>query len=400
MCPSYQATKQEIHSPRGRANLIREYLTQRESECEIKVGLDEVVEALSWCLSCKSCKSECPSNVDISKMKGEIMALYHQKMGFSFRDRLFLRFGLMNRIISLWPSGYNWLISTSLIKKALHSVGGITSKRMLPKLSSTTLQKGYSRLMKEEGRTHQNGRRVILLNDEFTNHYSSDVGEKAILLLMKLGYSVELLTVSESGRVHLSKGDIKGAKDILNKLIVRLKSYSNLTIPIVGLEPSIILTFRDESLDLASTQNRADAHELAKQCVTFEEFIALEYDKGLITPSQFTTSKKTLHFHGHCYQKVLEREGVIRKILSIPKNYSVNEINSGCCGMGGSFGYDEKHYELSKNIAELVLLPTIRKTDVTDTIVTSGFSCKHQIEGLIDRKVKHPAEILFEALLK
>ena len=400
MCPSYQATKEEFLSPRGRANLIREYLSENGVFPQQSVKLQEVVDSLKLCLSCKACKSECPSNVDIAKLKVELLSLYQKENGYSLRSRIFLNFGNLSRFFSYSPRVYNWIISRSIIKYMLSNILLIAPQRTLPQLSMRSLQKISSRLAKRNSNASSTAKKVALFNDEFTNHYTSSVGEKAILLLQKLGYEVELFSVRESSRTALSMGNLVRAKQIINKNMEMMSPFVREKMPIIGLEPSAILTFRDEALDLATTENIHLATSLRSLCVTFEEFIASEHENGAIRREQFTQEKREICFHGHCYQKALEKPDVIQQILSIPQNYKVSEINSGCCGMGGAFGYEKEHYQTSTQVAELILLPMVRSLNSNVTVVTSGFSCKHQIEDLSDRKVMHPAEILYDAVKK
>lgn len=398
MCPSYQATRNELFSPRGRANLAREYLVLKSNSNE-NIDFKAISDSLQLCLSCKACKSECPSNVDIAQLKAELIGQHNQENGLSLRGWVFANIGLISGITSKIPSLFNWFVYRSLVRKCQSAFLGISSKRVLPRLSAISLQKRVKHFSISMSVQRTYVKRVLLYNDEFTNYYNSEVGIKAIMLLQKLGYKVELFTVKASSRTHLSVGDLTQAKRILNSNLELLSAFFTEDFVLIGLEPSAILTFRDEALVLALPENKHLAEKVSKFCFTFEEFIASEVEAENISSSQFTANSKIIYFHGHCYQKALEKPNVIKKILSLPENYEAFEINSGCCGMGGAFGYEEEHYELSVQIAELVLLPKVRSLKSSDTVATSGFSCKHQIEDLSGKRVMHPAEILFEALL-
>jgi Fe-S oxidoreductase len=235
--------------------------------------------------------------------------------------------------------------------------------------------------------------------DEFTNYNDTEIGIKAILLLEKLGYEVIIPEHLESSRTWLSKGLIRDAKKIINKNIVALKDLVTEDKPLIGVEPSAIITFRDEYIDLANDDLFDAAKSLSKNVFTIEEFIAKEIDKGNITSIQFKNEKRNIKLHGHCQQKALSSVAPTVKILSLPQNYSVETIPSGCCGMAGSFGYEKEHYEISMKIGELVLFPAVRKQSAETIIAAPGTSCRHQIKDGTGKIAKHPVEILYEALL-
>lgn len=396
MCPSYQATQNELYSPRGRANLIREFLTVR-NDCD-GVDLEEVICSLRLCLSCKACKSECPSNVDIAQLKGEIYAYYYTKHRMSIRSYVFSHIGVISRYLSYTPRLVNFITQSGIFKYVADAMFGISKRRALPLLSNQTFRAISKRMGRDSICNENKKAHILLLNDEFTNYYNSNVGESALRLFRALGYEVTVFTFKESERTHISVGNLLKAKHLLQSNLRDIEPFLNNVVAVVGLEPSVLLTYRDEALKLSGFEQKEVAERLAKICFTFEEFVALQIDLGLITSSSFTQEERVLHFHGHCYQKALEKGGVVAKILSLPLNYRVEEINSGCCGMGGGFGYEKEHFEVSKKIAELILLPHLKLLD-EEEVVTSGFSCKHQIADLSGKLVKHPAEILFEALV-
>ena len=241
--------------------------------------------------------------------------------------------------------------------------------------------------------------KLYLFCDEFTNYNDTQIGIKAILLLEKLGYEVIIPEHDESGRAWLSKGLLREAKKIANKNIAMLSPLVSIESPLVGIEPSAILTFRDEYIDLAGDDQFEAAKRLAKNVFTIEEFIASEIEKGNIKKDQFTKEKRSIKLHGHCQQKALSSVAPSVKMLSLPENYSVEVIPSGCCGMAGSFGYEKEHYDLSMKIGELVLFPAIRNSSGDTIIAAAGTSCRHQIKDGTEVKALHPVEILMDALI-
>ena len=237
------------------------------------------------------------------------------------------------------------------------------------------------------------GKRVYLFCDEFTNYNDTEIGIKSILLLEKLGYEVVIPEHEESSRTWLSKGLVRDAKKIINKNIVALHPLVTEDKPLVGVEPSAILTFRDEYVDLADDDLFETAKELSRKVFTIDEFIAREIDKGNITAQQFNTEKRNIQLHGHCQQKALSSVTPTVKILSLPENYSVQTIPSGCCGMAGSFGFERAHYDLSMQIGEMRLFPAVRAAPDA-SIAATGVSCRQQIAHGTGRKAEHPVVLL------
>lgn len=391
MCPSYRVTGEEKHSTRARANILREILSSKELE-EALVS-KEVKDVLALCLSCKACKSECPSNVDMAKLKAEYEYQRQKRDGFSFRSRLFAHSARFNNYASKLPSLYNYLIKSTLSASVLKGIIGVAQQRSLPILSRETLNTWY-RKYEQKGSFKEE---VYLFNDEFSNYHHSDIGIKCILLLNSLGYRVIIPEHCESGRAYISKGMLEEARKLAIKNVKSLSQMVSHQRPIIGLEPSAILSLRDEYIDLVP--DKSSAKTLAANTFTFEEFIANEIDKGNINSSSFTTQEKEVHIHGHCYQKALSSMSYSKKALSVIKNYKLRLIPSGCCGMAGSFGFEKEHYPYSIKMAELSLLPHIRKQDIKTLIMASGTSCRHQIKEGVNRKAIHPVEIFYDALV-
>ncbi len=390
MCPSYHVTREEKHTTRGRANALREFLTT--SEETNKFNQKELKEVFDLCLSCKACASECPSNVDVATLKTEFLYQYQEKNGYSFGSKLFAYNTKLNKIGSSVPGLTNRIYDSRLLSGLLKKSAGVAKERTLPKVYNFNFDK-YLQGIKKENITNMN--KVILYIDEFTNYLDIELGKDAIEVLSGLGYEIELF-YAESGRTYLSKGFLNQAKKLALKNIPVLKKFADKRLPVIGLEPSAILTFRDEYKRLYDDIAIVDS--IAKNTFIIEEFLSQEIEKGNITKDQFTKEAKTVKIHGHCHQKALSNQKVTFDVLNLPENYKVSIISSGCCGMAGSFGYEKEHYEVSMQIGELKLFPSIRKTENDVIIAANGTSCRHQIYDGTKRTAKHPITVLKEAL--
>ncbi|MEI8058524.1 MAG: FAD-linked oxidase C-terminal domain-containing protein [Ferruginibacter sp.] len=396
MCPSFMASKNEKDTTRARANILREFLTN--SEKLNRFDHKEIYEVMDLCLSCKGCKSECPSNVDVAKLKAEFLQHYYDANGVPFRSKLIANFTSSAKIGALAPSIYNFAMRNAFISNIIKKISGFAIQRSMPTMYKTTLMQWYKKHNVKNLNQNTLSKKVFLFCDEFTNYTDTEIGLKAILLLEKLGYQVSIPNHLESSRTWLSKGLVRKAKEIINKNIALLYPIITAETPMIGIEPSAILTFRDEYIDLATDENLNKAKALSKHIFYIDEFIAREFANGKIDPTLFSAATKKIKLHGHCQQKSLSALSDTAAILSIPKNYSVETIPSGCCGMAGSFGYEKEHYELSMQIGELVLFPSIRNAASKTIIAAPGTSCRHQIKDGTGVKAKHPVEILWEAL--
>jgi len=396
MCPSYMATREEKHTTRARANILRHILNHPADPAKPfdSAGIKEVMEL---CLSCKACKSECPSSVDIAKLKAEFLQHYYDSHGVPLRSRLVAGFSVSARAASIFPAAYNALFQTPWIRKTFNRSVGFHPDRTLPKINRMTLRRWFQSrrpltpLRSRAGRVH-------LFCDEFTNFNDLDAGIATVELLELLGYEVTIPDHAESGRASLSKGLVRQAKKFAEANVRALSGLVSRDEPLVGIEPSAILGFRDEYPFLVGPGLREAARALAPHCLLLDEFIAREADAGRITPDLFTEESRTIHLHGHCHQKALVSLDPAIRMLSLPKNYSVKPIPSGCCGMAGSFGYEAEHYDISMKIGELVLFPSVRKQPAEALIAAPGTSCRHQIHDGTGRKALHPAEILRAAV--
>ena len=401
MCPSYMATRDEKDSTRARANILREMLTR--SPKENRFDHEEIKDVYDLCLSCKGCKNECPSNVDVAKLKAEFLQHYYDANGVPIRSRLIANFARLSSLASLVPWAWNGVLGTPSLRRVANRMVGFHPDRTMPSMGNTTVKKwffGHSSRVKPSSVAAENPslKTINLFCDEFTNYNDVEVGQKAIQLFERLGYTVVIPEQGESGRAALSKGMLKYAKTLAEKNVRLLKDIVSADMPLVGLEPSAILTFRDEYPDLVDESLVADAKRLAENALTFEEFIAREIDAKRILPDAFTDETRLIKLHGHCQQKAVSSLVPSKKALSLPKNYTVQLIPSGCCGMAGSFGYEAEHYDVSMKIGELVLFPTVRQQPDNVIIAAAGTSCRHQIKDGTNRKSQHPAEILFDAL--
>ena len=390
MCPSYRASKDEKDSTRARANALREFLTH--SKKPNRFDHKELKEIFDLCLSCKACASECPSNVDVAALKAEFLYQYQKTNGASFRTKLFAENVKWNKIGSLTPRLTNFFLDTSLTKKMM----GIHTKRTIPKLAVKTLRKWYKQNEKRLINQPFNSGRLYLFVDEFTNFYDMEVGKDCIEALCKLGYEVLITNHSESGRSYISKGFLDEAKDIANENVTFFSDLVDKNTPLVGIEPSAILTFRDEYLRLAD--DKITAKKIADHTFTIEEFLEKEIEKGSIRADQFTENHKNIKIHGHCQQKSLSNMKATFTVLNLPQNYKATIMNTGCCGMAGSFGYEKEHYDFSMTVGEDTLFPKIRNSHIKTTIIASGTSCRHQIKDGTNRASLHPISIINKAL--
>ena len=394
MCPSYRATRNEKDTTRARANALREFLTN--SEKSNKFDYKELKDVFDLCLSCKACSSECPSSVDVASLKAEFQYQYQKENGVSLRTKLFAYNNKLNQLGSKLPGLANFVFSNRFTSTILKKSFGIAKERSLPFISNKSLSKRFQ-LSDNKLIKNKIANSVILFNDEFTNYLDTQIGVDAIVLLRALNYEVKLIDNAESGRSFLSKGLLEQAKDVANKNVSLFKDMISSDTPLIGIEPSAILTFKDEYLRLADDKTSAEA--ISKNTFLIEEFIQQEIGLGNIKPEQFTLESKSIKFHGHCHQKAMSNQLSSFAVLNLPKNYKVTIIPSGCCGMAGSFGYEKEHYEVSMQIGEQTLFPAVRKAANDTVIAANGTSCRHQIKDGTNRDAKHPISILREALV-
>ncbi len=399
MCPSYMATRNERDTTRARANALREFLT-RSHNGQNRFAHEELYEVMSLCLSCKGCTSECPSGVDMATMKAEFLHQYHKIKGIPIRSRLFGHIGSIHRMASLAPGLHNAVLGSPTISWMFKKFLGVAAPRSMPLLHSFTFRHWWKKTgSKLRPRGTQKGK-VYLFCDEFTNYLDTPVGIKAVELLLHLGYQVDMPEHPDSGRAHFSKGLLNSARQLAIENVRRFSNLVSAETPLLGIEPSAILSFRDEYPKLVGHEARESAVELGRHSLMIEEFLAAEFQKGRISPEAFSTASRQILLHGHCHQKALAGTECSAWALGMPRNYHVEVIPSGCCGMAGSFGYEQEHYAVSMQVGDLVLFPTVRKSDSATIIAAPGTSCRHQIADGTGRKALHPIEILWEAMVR
>lgn len=388
MCPSYHGSRDEKDTTRARANALRMFITQ-ENELDA-FSHEEVVEALDLCLSCKACASECPSNVDMATLKAEYLFQYQEKKGYSLRSRFFAYSTSLNKL----ASNAAWLANglfKSPVSYLIKGLLGVASKRSLPEVYSVNYQRFYGQLPKPDKPIKE----VVLYIDEFSKYLDAKLVKSAIKVLIKLGYGLHLV-YTESGRAFVSKGFLRQAKQCATKSLETFKPYLDQDLMIIGLEPSAVLSFRDEYIRLLP--NDPYVKKLAAQSFLIEEFLVDELKKGSITSEAFTEEAKSVKVHVHCHQKAHSNQKITFDLINAIPNYQVTLMPTGCCGMAGSFGYEKEHYDLSMRIGELKLFKAVRKAPLETLIVANGTSCRHQIKDGTKRTSMHPIEVLAQAL--
>jgi Fe-S oxidoreductase len=395
MCPSFMATDDEYKSTRARANVLREYLSKDGDPW----NHSEIYEILDLCLGCKGCKAECPSSVDIAKMKSEFLQHWYDKHGIPLRTRLIAYISEINRLGSIAPSVFNFFLKNKLASGIVKGLTGFASERSIPLIYKTTLRKWTRKNLSRINPVNPKGS-VCLFIDEFSDFNDTETGIATVLLLTSLNYKVVTARHKVSARTFLSKGLVRTAKKTIRKNIQALSGIIGSELPLVGIEPSAILGFRDEYPELAGVDLKDAAARVAAHSFMVEEFIANEFRAGRIDRSSFTDDKINILLHGHCQQKAIASTASTIEMLSIPANYTVREIPSGCCGMAGSFGYEKEHFELSNQVGEMVLFPEVRKAESSTIITAPGTSCRHHIKDGTGRVVLHPAVVLYNALKK
>jgi len=387
MCPSYMATRDEEHSTRGRANALRAVLSGQVPASEFEGR--RLYEVMDLCLECKACKAECPSNVDMAKLKYEFLAHYYRANGLPLRNRLFGRIERLSRLGSRLAPLSNWVAGSRLNRWLMERLVGIDRRRPLPAFARETFTEWFNHRQAPPAGTRGE---VVLFHDTFVTYNAPQIGKAAVQLLERAGYAVKLVDKKCCGRPLISKGMLTEAKAHAAWNVERLLPYAERGVAIVGLEPSCLLTLRDEYVDLL----RSDAaRQVAKQSFLLEEFLERERRKGLSLP--FGANGRKALLHGHCHQKALVGTGPTVAALRWA-GFDVQEMDSGCCGMAGSFGFEIEHYDLSVALGNRRLVPAVKAAGPDVEVVAPGISCRQQIEHLAGRRAKHPAEVLWETL--
>lgn len=390
MCPSYMVTKDEEHSTRGRANALRAALSGQ-------LPLEELTskrmhDVLDLCLECKGCKGECPANVDMAKIKYEFLAHYQAKHGVPLRSRMFAHIETLNRWGSRFAPVSNWVMRSGVTKQILKRVG-IATERAFPPFERTTLIDWLRNRTKPP--TLPASSKVVLFNDCFMTYNYPHVGRAAVELLEGLGCEVVLVDKVCCGRPMISKGLVEDARQCAKHNVDALKNYAAQRIPIIGCEPSCLLTLRDEYLDLLAGDA---ARKVAQQSFMLEEWLLKMHEAGQWERTQQRNGKVLLH--GHCHQKAHIGTAPLVRCLKELGGFEVDEVDSGCCGMAGSFGFEAEHYGLSIEVGRRRLFKAVQAADKDATVVAAGVSCRQQIEHGAGRIARHPVELLAEAVKK
>lgn len=410
MCPAYKVSNDETRSTRARANVLREILTRGKLKIENgELKIDncsvfdcwELGEVLDSCLACKGCLSECPSNVDMTKLRSEILQQKYDRHGTPFRSWIVARMAMMESLGAHVRPIYNFFATFKPSAWVIKKIVGFSTDRQIPMLSRYSMRK-LVELENKKYKEDPSKRKVYLFADEFTNHQEAELGLTFARLLMRLGYKVEIPKHVESGRAAFSKGCLKLAKKYAVKNVQLLADVVSDDTPLVGIEPSCILSFRDEYPDIVPAEMRDAAKRLAKNCLLFDEFIMHEVQSGRISSESFKEFPAEIYLHGHCHQKSLIGVGECAVMLRLIPGANVNVIPSGCCGMAGSFGYEKEHFETSMAIGEMVLFPAVRKAteDKEKKVIVAapGTSCRQQLLDGTGVKALHPIEIMYNQL--
>lgn len=387
MCPSYMATREEKDSTRGRANVFRQVFSGDDPAA---FKSKELKDALDLCLSCKACKSECPANVDMAKMKAEFTHGWHKENGTSIKEYFFAYAAKVFPLASIWPAFANYVAGSAFGKKILGNIFGIDERRTLPEFAAQNFRQWFVQHQQhtDESKTQN---KVVLFVDVFTNYNEPEVAKDAVLILEAMGFEVIVPEMMESGRPQLSKGFLNEAKAICQRVLNEFEGYIEQGLPVVGLEPSEILTLRDEFLELCLPEQDVLAKKLAASSFTFEEFMT-KHSPKIKGPKE----KAKVILHGHCHAKALIGDEPTVTALEAA-GYEVQVLETGCCGMAGSFGYEKEHYEVSQDIGELTLFPALRREE-EPIVCAPGFSCRHQIKDGVKLQAEHPARLIAKAL--
>jgi Fe-S oxidoreductase len=392
MCPSYRVTREERHLTRGRANTLRLALSGQLGQMNADEALasDELYSTLELCVSCKGCRRECPTGVDMAKMKVEVLHHYRKRHRLALKDRLV---AFLPRYAAL-VSRVSFLANP--LQGATKRLLGFAAARSLPKWRSP-----FAPSLPRGGRAERRGGEVVLLVDTFNRYFEPENARAALAVLRAAGYTVHLPQAADGGRplccgrTFLAAGLLEEARLEARRMIDTLRPYVERSVPVIGLEPSCLLGLRDEFLSMAPGVESA---ELAMNAYLLEEFLAREHDAGRLNLRLAPLPEKKALLHGHCHQKAFDAMPAVRKVLGLIPGLEVEVIESSCCGMAGAFGYEAAHYDVSMKMAELTLLPRVRKAAAGELVVADGTSCRHQIRDGSGRQATHVARVLERAL--
>lgn len=394
MCPSYMATREEKDSTRGRANALRLALSGQLGEKAL--GSKDLYEVLDLCLECKACKTECPSNVDMARMKSEFLHVYHQDHGIKLRERVFANSPAMSKLnAGLLAPMANAVLGIDAVRKSINKFLGVAVERQLPKYAPEKLQTWFDR--QPEPDLPADAREVVLFDDTYASYHETNIGQWAVRVLTHLGYRVRLARAGCCCRPMISKGFLTEARKHGTETMLRLDRYAQLGLPIVGLEPSCISSLKSDLPDLIEDVELGK--RVSAAVMPIEEFIEHELIAGHIKVELPHAARRYL-LHGHCHQKALNGTGPLHRLMSDGNGKSrVFEVDSGCCGMAGSFGYEQEHFDISQKIGESRLFPAVRNREADMPVIANGFSCRHQVHDATGVEPMHFIEALGRAML-
>ena len=393
MCPTFMATREEAHSTRGRANALRAALSGRLPEGAF-TGPDTYA-VLDLCVSCKACKAECPSSVDMARIKAEFLHQYHEAHGLPLRDRFFAHASDLNRLASgrLAPLS-NWALGNGLVRGVLNRALGLSPERSFPPFAAQPFDAWYRQQSAREGEGERPS--VVLLVDMIHAYNEPEAAQTAVQVLSAAGFRVVVPRLHDVGRAAFSKGHLKRARSVALHALAVLAPFAKAGLPLVGLEPSDISMLADDYAALLPDDTRVSL--VATQTVSFEEFMWRQMQSGALE-GLFARQVGRILLHGHCHQKALIGTRCSEELLAY-LGYEVTEAGSACCGMAGSFGYEAEHASISRQMAELKLLPAVRAQSADTLIVAAGVSCREQIRYGTGRTAVHPAVVLYQALAR
>lgn len=394
MCPSYRATRDEKDSTRGRANTLRLAISGQIDEAGL--ASDAVAEALKLCVSCKGCKRDCPTGVDMARMKIEVLAARTKTRGLGLRDRLIAYLPRYAPYAAKLPFLFNLRDRLPVLAKLSERIAGFTARRPLPRWTRDVFRPGSTSF------GPANGREVVLMVDTFNRYFDSGNLRAALTVLTGAGYRVHLPEPADKGRnlccgrTYLSAGLVDNARAELQRVVDTYRPFVERGVPVVGLEPSCLFTLRDEMLAL---NKGLDALALSKNAVLFEEFLATEQRAGRLKLALKPLGKRVL-LHGHCHQKAFAAMGAVEQVLRQIPDIDLSVVETSCCGMAGPFGYGAETYETSMAMAEISLLPALRKADSDSIVIADGTSCREQIAHGAGRNAVHVAQVLADAMVR
>jgi len=401
MCPSYLATRDEEHSTRGRANALRLAITGQLGPDGL--SSDRLFETMSLCLACKACKSECPSHVDMAKLKGEFLQKYHDKHGATLRDRVIARSGEMASLLSGWPAPFvNRLQKTGFFLGMLEKWAGFDRRRTLPEYAREPFPVWFERrsrsgidcagdAMRVEAKEDSEPRRVVLFDDVYMNYHEPHVGRAAVELLESCGFEVVLARAGESQRPRISRGFLREARRRGEKTLRALDVFIQQGLKVVVCEPSCASALTDDLPDLIDDEELAA--RIQENVMMIDVFLNREVEAGRLK-TDFVSPYKEIVLHPHCHQESLYGVDSMTALLSRVPGLSARKLESGCCGMAGAFGHEKEHYDLSMKIGESRLFDQILRLPKDAAVVACGFSCRHQIADGTGVKALHWVETL------